>query len=132
MPELLEDSTFLQMFLDQTLPSEYFDHVGHLRVAWLILNEHGLESGSLKGCAAIKAYATSLGAAEKYHHTISIALFHLMYFRGLGDSWQSFVENQSDLVHNSLSVLKVYYSEALLFSEDAKQSFQQPDIRAFC
>jgi hypothetical protein len=132
MAKELNDATFLQQFLDHSLASEYFDHIGHLRMAWLMLDKYGLEGGAVKGSQAIKQYATSLGAAEKYHHTISIALFHLMYFRGLDESWQSFVDNQSDLVHNSLSVLKAHYSEALLFSDDAKQSFQQPDIKAFC
>ncbi len=127
----LTDREFLKRFFELTLDPEEFHHEGHLRMAWLMLKQYPVEIAISKGCQGIQNYAGSLGAPDKYHQTISHALFYIMQRRGLGDNWQAFIKANQDLVVNSIAVLANFYSEDLLFSDQAKHEYVTPDKQAF-
>jgi len=127
----LSDREFLKQFFELTLDPEEFHHVGHLRMAWLLLKQYPVDIAISKGCQGIKNFAGSLGANKKYHVTISHALFYIMKSRGLGDNWQQFIEDNGDIVINSISVLTKHYSEDVLFSDAARIEFIAPDKKEF-
>lgn len=147
----LSDQEFITLFENLSLPPEYFDHKGHLRLAWLYLQRYGLELSIIKVAQGIKAYAGSLGATDKYHCTITQALVCIMAQRlsiamPLQDkqsaaqvqlltaelrhkaSWQLFVSKNQDLFVDALAVLQQYYSKSLLASKKAGKQFIQPDL----
>ncbi|WP_020410225.1 hypothetical protein [Hahella ganghwensis] len=129
----LEDQVFQAEFENNTLNPECFDHVGHLRIAWLYLQQCDLETALQKTCLGIKSYAESLGAAGKYHHTLTDALVRIMAMRlseTTGESFQAFLEQNSDLVNDALGVVQQYYSQDLLNREEARLSWVAPDLRA--
>ncbi|WDE10582.1 hypothetical protein [Thalassomonas haliotis] len=148
----LSDQEFMSLFKNLSLPAEYFDHKGHLRLAWLYLQRYPLELSIIKVAQGIKAYAGSLGAADKYHCTITRALVCIVAQRlskvspvqdtrkpaeaklltaGLAHkiSWQQFISQNQDLLVDAFGVLQQYYSKQLLVSEKARKQFVQPDLR---
>ena len=74
----INDSDFLQQFEDHTLDPSHFDHLGHLRLAWLYLNRYELELAIDKVTNGISGYAASLGATDKFQHTLTEALVRNM------------------------------------------------------
>ena len=130
----LSDQEFLQKFENQTLDPEYFDHHGHLRLAWLYLSLFPLEQAIDKICAGIRDYAESLGATEKFNKTITIAIVKIMANRTSGTArncFEQFLNENQPLLKDSLSVLLEYYSPEVLFSEHARIGEVKPDIKEF-
>lgn len=125
----LSDKQFIEQFEQLTLAPEHFDHLGHIRLAWLYLQQFELEQAVLKVCHGIKAYAKSLGATQKFHWTITDGLVRIMACRmDTGESWPQFLQNNPDLRENAFEVLLQYYSKETLDSDEARQSVMQPDL----
>lgn len=132
-PKELSDSDFIHQFEDCSLDPVYFDHKGHLRLAWLYLTRFEFEEALRKISGGIQAYAGSLGAHDKYHATITDAIVRIMANRisESGDqSWQDFVFAHPDLMEDALSVLGRYYSKDVLLSERARLEIVEPDLLA--
>ena len=128
----INDRVFLAQFENQTLDKAYFNHLGHLRLAWLYLNSHDVDTAVTLVCSGIQAYAESLGATKKFHLTITDSIVRIMANRidsMKEKSWQLFLEGNTDLVEDSLSVLNQYFSKDKLLSEDARVSLISPDIK---
>ncbi|MCO7223428.1 hypothetical protein [Pleionea sp. CnH1-48] len=132
--ETLSEQSFLTQFENQTLDPVHFDHLGHLRLAWLYLNDYDLETATHKVCTGIKAYAESLGAHQKFHLTITHSLVQIMASRmsqTTDTNWTSFVEQNSDLVNDALSILMRHFSKEYLFSDQARTTLVTPDIKPY-
>ncbi|MCX4027199.1 hypothetical protein [Spartinivicinus marinus] len=130
----LSDQDFIEQFEQQTLPTEYFNHVGHLRLAWLYLQQYELNAAINKTTTGIQAYANHLGVKDKFHHTITEALVHIIHHRTLAivdSNFSDFLLANQDLVNNAKDVLGQYYSASVLFSAEAKKLFVEPDKLAF-
>lgn len=130
----LSDQDFLYQFEQKTLPAEDFDHRGHLRLAWLYLNLFPLDVAIVKTTKGIEAYANSLGATGKFHHTLTEAIIRIMHARvlqGGQETLDEFLSRNPELVRNIRGEVLRYYSEERLNSPTAKRSFCQPDIRSF-
>ncbi len=69
----LSDAEFLAAIEATTYPGEKFGHRGHLRLGWLCLREHGFEAGLERIRTLVRNYATALGAAQKFHETMTRA-----------------------------------------------------------
>ncbi|MDH5434384.1 MAG: hypothetical protein OEY19_10610 [Gammaproteobacteria bacterium] len=128
--ELISDTYFIELFENLTLDSDYFDHIGHVRLAWLYLHQYEFDDAMVKIADGIEEYAISLGATNKYHVTITNAIVKIIKQRMNGeDNWQSFINLNSDLVDDCIKVLLNYYSEEVLFSEKARTSLVEADVR---
>lgn len=130
------DQAFQHSFEQLTLDPHDFDHCGHLRIAWLYLTQFDKQTALNKTCYGIKTYAESLGAKDKYHHTITYALVEIMALRmdkspECRNCFSRFLDENSDLVTNAIEVLKRYYSEAVLFSNTAQTTLVQPNRTNF-
>lgn len=119
-----------------TLAAHAFDHRAHVFAAWWAMREHGVDGGGARFRSALQAYCQHLGAADKYHVTITEALLYLiaMELAGEGDAgghwqtaWYRFERRACYLLETSRSALAPYYSSALLAREDARATFVPPD-----
>lgn len=129
----MTDDEFLASFTACTLPPEQFSHAGHIRLAWIQLQRHDFDQAVDGTCRGIRAYATHLGAATKFHTTITVALMHLLRAAGAADrdvSWYQFVTANQDLVHNARVILARHYSSRWLDSQEARERFVAPDLLA--
>ena len=127
----MSDEEFLAQFAALTLPPEQFNHAGHVRLAWLHLQRHDFDEAVRRTCAGIRAYATHLGAAGKFHWTMTQALMHLLRAGGASErtlAWADFVEVNGALLGDARGRVALHYSEGLLASEAAKAQFVAPDL----
>ena len=128
------DDAFLKSFENCTLPDSEFDHRGHLRLAWLYLERYSLEEAIERSCDGISNYAASLGASGKFHRTLTEAIVRIMHIRkqaGAEPDFDGFLDKNPDLVENMKEVVNSHYSEARLFSDEARTIFLAPDLRDF-
>ncbi|MCI0672618.1 MAG: hypothetical protein L0Y64_19405, partial [Myxococcaceae bacterium] len=61
-----DEAALVAAFEACTLPGEQFHHREHLLVAWAYLREAPFLDAATRYVGALRRYAASLGAAEKY------------------------------------------------------------------
>jgi hypothetical protein len=126
----LSDSEFLAAIEAATYPGDKFGHRGHLRLGWLCLRAHGFEVGLERIRTLVQRYATALGAAEKFHETMTRAWAERMQAAldetpGLG-SFDAFLAAHPELLDSRL--LGRHYRKETLDSALAKASWVPPDL----
>lgn len=128
----IQDTEFLNQFETHTLDPSYFDHHGHLRLAWLYLNKYQSKVAISKVTTGISGYAASLGVTNKFQHTLTEAIVRIMALRldeDTSDTIECFLESNYDLVEDIWGVVGSYYSKEQLNSDVAKIQFVEPDLR---
>jgi hypothetical protein len=128
----MQDQEFYVQFENCTLPKEYFRHYGHLRICWINLSRHELDIAMPLITAGIKRYAASLGAAHIYHETLTRAWIYLVHEARdniVHATFEDFITHHQELMDKSLPYQ--YYSDTILNSETAKQTWIAPDITPF-
>lgn len=124
----LSDDAFLSAFLAGRLEPAQFDHRGHLRTAWLLLQRHPLPEAVEATCRGIQALAARFGADAKFHRTRTEALVRLMApGAARAADWAQFLRQEAELVADARALLARHYSPALLDSDDARHRFLPPD-----
>ncbi len=126
-----DDRQFVNALESCTLAPELFDHRGHLRLAWLYLSEYSLEQAIARVCRSINAYASSLGATDKFHHTLTEAMtriIHARMARTEAEDFDAFVQANNDLLTQAACVLGQHYSKAGLNNAPARRRFVAPDL----
>jgi hypothetical protein len=113
-----------------TWPGDQFTHRAHVRLAWLYLHRYGWDEAATRIEATIRRYATSLGAANKYHQTITVAWLHLvaaaMAASRADASFDALLNDAPHLLDPR--ALSVYYSTNTLTSEAARSGWVEPDL----
>jgi hypothetical protein len=126
----LSDDDFLAAFLDCSIPPGAFDHRGHLRVAWLLLQRHPLDEAVERVCDGIARLAAHLGVPGKYHRTLTEALVRLMAHGGAASAelgWEEFLRANPALVSDARGLLARHYTPERLESAEARARFVPPD-----
>jgi hypothetical protein len=127
----LRDDELVQAFEDRTLDPSAFTHRRHLQVAWFYLRRHGFAAGSAEFCKQLKKYVTRVGAAAKYHETITWAYLVLlneeMELRApVGESFDAMIARRPDLLDHRNGALSRRYRAADLENPDARRVFVLP------
>ncbi|OCQ23823.1 hypothetical protein A7985_07755 [Pseudoalteromonas luteoviolacea] len=128
----LDNSTFLTQFEDLSLDPVHFNHIGHLRIAFIYLNEYTEVEAIQRVCSGIKVYAESLGAKDKFNLTVTTTLLKIMASRMKSSKdkpWETFLANNQDLVLDAIGVLSQYITKEIMFSEDAKVTAIEPNLK---
>jgi hypothetical protein len=125
----ISDKEFIKQFEDHSLDPKHFNHIGHLRIAWLYLNDGTLEQAIYNVTSGVSSYACSLGAADKFQHTLTEAIVKIMAFKMVKQSsFSKFLASNKDLIEDLPSILRKHYSHELLYSDKAKKEFVEPDL----
>ena len=117
-----------------------FHHLSHLHVAWVYLAESScIEEAAAKLRNTLRRFA-SAGKSEKYHETITLFWVHLLAgMRAVGsrESLKEIVQANPRLLEKNFPL--AYYSPERLFSDKARSSWIEPDLKplsvdatAFC
>lgn len=121
-------------FEDCTLPKTRWTHHAHLTVALWYLRRHPREEAARRMRDGIRRYNHSVGGSPTaYHETITLAWLAVIgRFLGAAERAESDAELTRQLVAacGDRDHLLRYYSRAALFSEDARQRWVPPDLRA--
>lgn len=123
----MRDRELIRAFEDGTLPPSSFRHRDHVHLAWLHLREAPLLEAMVRFSRTLLRYAASLGAASKYHETVTVAFVLLIHERMQHHStasFEEFAEANPDLFG---PILDRYYAPETLASERARSAFVLPD-----
>jgi hypothetical protein len=127
----VDDREFMTAFEDCSLPASFFTHREHVRLAWLILRDEPLLSALSRFAEGLKRYAASLGAAAKYHETITWAFLFVIHERMRGEeTFEAFAAANDDLF-SWPDLMARYYRTETLASQRARAAFVMPDIAAY-
>jgi hypothetical protein len=127
----MRDDAFLARVGDCTLDRQHFNHLGHVRLAWIHLQRHPFEEAVARTCEGIRAYAIHLGAADKFHWTVTEALMHLLREAGAADrtlAWPQFLARSAPLLADARARVGLHYSAQLLAQPEARRRFLAPDL----
>ena len=118
-----------------------FHHASHLHVEWVYLSESSsVNEAAGKMRNTLRRFATSAGKPEKYHETITLFWVHFLS-RARAKIGR---ESLEEIVHANPRLLEknfplTYYSRERLFSDGARFSWVEPDLKplyfdapAFC
>ncbi|HEX8989056.1 MAG TPA: hypothetical protein VF816_13950 [Rhodocyclaceae bacterium] len=127
-PKAMSDDVFLAAFLDASMPPSGFDHLGHLRAAWILLQRRPLEAAIEECCDGIARLAARLGVPGKYNRTLSEGLLRMMAAGGAARlPWEEFLRANPDLVADARGCLARHYSDERLAGGEARLRFATPD-----
>lgn len=113
------------------IPNHRFHHASHLHVAWVYLAESlSVQEAANKMRQTLRRFAAGAGRPQKYHETITLFWVHLL-------AWAQNVsraERLEDVVHANPQLLEknfplTYYSASRLFSDEARASWIEPDLK---
>ena len=126
-----EDQTFRVEFESCDFPPEEFNHRGHLRLAYIYLAEHDTETAYHLMRDAIHKFIKHHGAdISKYHDTITrawiLAVRHFMEKTSSAESANSFIDQNPEMLDSK--IMMTHYSTELLFSDEARTNFVDPDL----
>ena len=128
------DQLLHEQIVDLSLPAAGFGHREHLRLAWIALSEHAeFAEAAGRFTRALRRYVTHLGAADKYHETITWAYLALireaMQGRSDADS-QAFLAAHPELLdHRGGALARRYDVAALTADPVARRVFVLPTRR---
>lgn len=129
----MTDEAFARAFEAGAVRPQDFDHVAHLRVAWVYLQEAGSADAALSRIrAAIQRFAAAAGAAQKYHETITVVWMRVL--EGAGAQvprpceLSELLRQRPELGDKNLPLK--HYSPARLFSDAARAAYVPPDLES--
>ena len=115
------------------IAAENFRHASHLHVAWVYLTESiSIDQASAKMRDTLRQLAASAGRLEKYHETITLFWIHLLArarAATAGKTLEEIVEANPRLLEKNFPLH--YYSRKRLFSDHARLSWVEPDLKPF-
>jgi hypothetical protein len=109
----VSDAEFIRAFERGEITNAAFRHTSHLRLALAYLEASpSVETATERMASALQQFAAAAGKADKYHHTMTVFWMRLI----------------ARLLDRELPLL--YYSRERLFSDEARRSWVEPDLRA--
>jgi hypothetical protein len=124
----MNDADFLSALEECRLRPDEFDHPAHVRAAYLYSREADFAVALGRMRRALRAYAASLGKAERYHETITVGFMALvqrhLHERGDGGGWEGFAALNPELFERG--ILLEFFPRALLDSPIARKVFVLP------
>jgi hypothetical protein len=127
----MTDEAFARAFEEGAVTPAQFDHVAHVRVAWIYLQESASPDDALSRMRdAIRRFAASAGVPQKYHETITVLWMRLLAearHAGASGELAEVLRAHPALADKDLPL--TYYSRERLFSEEARAEWVEPDLR---
>ncbi len=123
----MDEEALLRRLGDGTLPPAEFTHRNHVRAAWHCLRSRPLREAAHGFRDLLQAYVQRVGAAEKFHLTLTLAFMHIIHAR-MGrpeEGWEAFSGRNPDLFSDARSLIARHYSTAQIAA--GRTQFAEPD-----
>ena len=126
------DRQFLDAFERCEIPAAEFRHRDHVRLAYIYLTLHDVDSALSTMRAGLHRFLAHVGApASKYHETITRAWLraveHFIHTAGPTRSFEQFAASAPQLFE--AGAMETHYTRELLRSEEARERFVEPDLQ---
>lgn len=109
-----------------------FNHRSHIRLAYVYLveNNTNIAVRSMRNSLFGLLKHAKIDTSQKYHETLTkawvLAVHHFMNQTDSSESADHFIERNTLMLDSN--IMMTHYSEKVLFSEQARQAFIQPDL----
>jgi hypothetical protein len=126
----MTDDELVHAFESCELPGESFRHKQHLRLAWVYLRRMPHEAAADAMERGVRRYAAHHGAAQKYHHTMTLVWMKLVAAAMAAHPSQDFegLLRVHPALLDKLTPGRFYSSERLE-SSAARAGWLEPDSR---
>jgi hypothetical protein len=126
-----DDYDLINAFETLTLDPAQFSHRRHLELGWRFLQRYGFPQGAARFCERLRAYVEHVGAAAKYHETVTWAYLVLMNEERTlrspsGEPFDAMIARRPDLLDHRGGALSKVYDAAHLADPDARRVFKLP------
>jgi len=125
-------------FRDQVEACEFtvsdFDHRAHIRLAYVYLVADNTELAIQRMRDALTGLLKHAGVdpSQKYHETLTkawvLAVQHFMSITDSSESADDFIEKNTVMLDSK--IMMTHYSAEVLFSDQARQSFVEPNLNS--
>ena len=123
----MTDDEFMRAFHKGELHE--FHHRDHVRLTCLVLDRRGVENAGVEIASGIRSFAAHHGQSTKYHETITQFWVRLVHHAKSAHAHSNFEELLTAVPHLLDSSLpRRHWSEELLTSPAARESWQEPDL----
>jgi len=126
----MTDEAFARAFEKGSVTPAQFNHVAHVRVAWVYLQETASMDEALSRMReAIRSFAAAAGVPRKYHETITVLWMRLLAearAAGAAGELSDVLRAHPALADKDLPLQ--YYSRERLFSDEARAGWVEPDV----
>jgi hypothetical protein len=126
----MTNEELIRRFENNAVSGDSFHHADHVRLAFAYLREYRVLQALEKFASALKRFAAARGKTQLYNETITCAYFFLIHERMAccqGADWEEFARQNPDLLIWKDGILSLYYREATLKSDLAREVFVLPD-----
>ncbi len=130
----LSDSEFKDQFIHCQLSPTLFTHEAHLRLAWININQSGIERAEEEIQIQLQNFVEFVGAKDKYNKTVTLAAIKAVYhfmLKSKADNFKDFIAEYPRLKTNFKDLLDCHYSFDIFNSNEAKINYLEPDLVPF-
>jgi hypothetical protein len=129
--ESLQGGDLLRAFESGSLEPSQFNHRLHLSLAWNYLQRDGFPEGALAFRRHLQTYVARVGAADKYHETLTWAYLVLLneemtLHSPPGEDFEAMIRRRPDLLDHRSGAISRCYSKAQLDQPAARRVFLLP------
>ena len=126
-----DDQEFRAQVESCEFPPGEFDHRAHLRLAYVYLTEYDTETAYQAMRDVLQEFLQHNGIdISKYHETITrawiLAVRHFMEGTVSAESADAFIQQNTIMLDSK--IMLSHYSTELLFSDEAREQFVDPDL----
>ncbi|MBL6445088.1 hypothetical protein JMN32_02135 [Fulvivirga sp. 29W222] len=130
----LSDAEFTDQFASCKLDPGTFSHEAHLRLAWILIDRHGIEIAIEKIQKQLQNFVDHIGARDKYNKTLTVAatkaVYHFM-LKSRSSKFKSFIEEFPQLKSNFRGLMEAHYAIDIYNIPEAKTQYLEPDLLPF-
>jgi len=125
------DKDFTNQVESCGFPVAEFSHRAHLRLAYVYLVENDIETSVelIRNALTRLLIHAGIEPSAKYHQTLTeawvLAVHHFMNHTDRSTSADDFIDQHPEMLDSK--IMMTHYSEEVLFSDEARQKFVQPD-----
>lgn len=125
------DLEFKRQIESCEFPVAEFNHKAHLRLAYIYLSENDTDTAVEMMRDSLKRFLMHNGVdPTKYHETITkawiLAVHHFMDKTEDYNSAEELIDKNPEMLDSK--IMMTHYSAEVLFSEEARKEFVQPDL----
>lgn len=127
-----EDQAFQYQVETCEFPVAEFDHRAHIRLAYVYLTENSESESVHLMRETLTALLRHVGIdpSQKYHETLTVSWIRAVahFMRRTDDclSAGDFIEKNTVMLDSK--IMMTHYSTEVLFSDDARKAFVEPDL----
>tara|TARA_R110002167_G_scaffold110831_7_gene281906 strand:- start:312 stop:725 length:414 start_codon:yes stop_codon:yes gene_type:complete len=130
----LTDIEFINALEEGTLDPALFSHEAHLRLAWIQINNYGVENAIACISHQLSIYVAFLNASDKYNATLTVAAIrtvkHFMD-KSKSSNFRDFITEFPRLKYNFKELIGLHYGFDIFNSVAAKNKYLEPDLLPF-